>query len=226
MCASLGIYHMYTQPYHHQANGRTERAGQQLLEILRKINNDHIINWVSALPRVVRLIHDTPGESGLTPYEIVFGRQRYLAEVPYKNPRECEDALKFFERMNQTDTHVANLLNSWHKSQAETVNRRRRELQPIPVGSLVWYRRPPGTGGKLDSRWLGPCEVQAREGEHSYVLRTGQNKKVKAHRTYMKEYWVDTQGDAKPMFWHKRTAPLGKKWLLQILGLARFWAIS
>ena len=114
MCASLGISHIYTQPYHHQANGRAERAGQQLLEILRKINNDHRINWVSALPRVVRLIHDTPGESGLTPYEIVFGRQRYLAEVPYKKPRECEDALRFFERMNQTDTHVANLLNSWH----------------------------------------------------------------------------------------------------------------
>ena len=27
----------------------------------------------------------------------------------------------------------------------------------------------------------------------------------------MKEYWVDAQGDAKPMFWHKRTVPLGKE---------------
>ena len=27
----------------------------------------------------------------------------------------------------------------------------------------------------------------------------------------MKEYWVDTQGDAKPMFWHKRTVPLGRE---------------
>ena len=102
MCANLGISHIYTQPYHHQGNGRAERAGQPLLEILRKINYDHIINWVCAFPRVVRLIHDTPGESGLTPYEIAFGRQRYLAEVPYKNPRECEDALKFFERMKLT----------------------------------------------------------------------------------------------------------------------------
>ena len=63
----------------------------------------------------------------------------------------------------------------------------------------------------MDSRWLGPCEVQAREGEHSYALRTGQNKRVKSHRTYMKEHGVDTQGDAKPMFWHKRTVPLGKE---------------
>ena len=27
----------------------------------------------------------------------------------------------------------------------------------------------------------------------------------------MKEYWVDTQGDAKPMFWHKGKVPLVKE---------------
>ena len=27
MCGILGITHVYTQPYHHQANGRAERAG-------------------------------------------------------------------------------------------------------------------------------------------------------------------------------------------------------
>ena len=27
----------------------------------------------------------------------------------------------------------------------------------------------------------------------------------------MKEYWVDAQGDAKPMFWHKLTVPLGNE---------------
>ena len=211
MCGFLGITHVYTQPYHHQANGRAERAGQQILEILRKINSDHKINWVIALPRVLRLIHDTPGEAGLSPYEIVFGRQRFVANVPYKPRRECEDAQLFFERMKDTDEYVAKLLNSLHKAQADSVNKKRRELKAIPIGTLVWYRRPPGTGGKLDGRWLGPCEVLGREGEHSYVLRTDQNKRVKAHRTYIKEYWDDTQAIPKPMFWHKRTVPLGQE---------------
>ena len=66
-------------------------------------------------------------------------------------------------------------------------------------------------GGKLDGRWLGPCEVLAREGEYSYVLQTDQRKRAKAHRAYIKEYWDDTQAIPKPMFWHKRTVHLGQE---------------
>ena len=135
----------------------------------------------------------------------------FLANVPYKPRRECEDAHQFFERMKQTDKYVAELLNSLHRSEADSVNKKRRELKAIPIGTLVWYRRPPATGGKLDGRWLGPCEVLAREGEHSYVLRTDQNKRVKAHRTHVKEYWDYTQAIPKPRFWHKRTVPLGQE---------------
>ena len=211
MCGCLGITHVYTQPYHHEANGRAERAGQQILEVMRKINSDRKINWVNALPRVLRLIHDAPGETGLSPYEIVFGRQRFLANVPYKPRRECEDAQAFFERMKDIDNHVAEKLNSLHETQAKSLNKKRGELKAIPIGTLVWYRRPPGTGGKLDGRWVGPFEVLAREGEYSYVLRTDQRKRVKAHRTYIKEYWDDTQAVPKPMFWHKRTVPLGQE---------------
>ena len=104
-----------------------------------------------------------PGEAGFSPYEIVFRRQMFLANVPYKSRRECEDAHQFFERMKQTDERVARLLNSLHKAQAEGVNKKRRELKAIPIGTLVWYRRPPGTGGKLDGRWLGPCKPASPE---------------------------------------------------------------
>ena len=36
-CAKFGIRQSFSQAYHHQANGRVERAGQQVMEILRKI---------------------------------------------------------------------------------------------------------------------------------------------------------------------------------------------
>ena len=86
MCASLGIDHVYSQPYHHQANGRAEMAGQQVQEFLRKLQADEPGNWVERIPWVLRLIHDTPGETGLFPYEIIFGRERSLARVPYQPP--------------------------------------------------------------------------------------------------------------------------------------------
>ena len=37
MCALMGIRQAFSQAYHHQANGRVERAGQQIMEILRKL---------------------------------------------------------------------------------------------------------------------------------------------------------------------------------------------
>ena len=37
VCAKLGIRHAVSKDYHHKANDRSERAGQQLLEILRKL---------------------------------------------------------------------------------------------------------------------------------------------------------------------------------------------
>ena len=100
------------------------------------------------------------------------------------------------------------MLNSLHRASAKTVNARRHETKPLVIGALVWYRRPEGTGGKLDSRWLGPCEILSWEGEHSYRIRTGPNTTVQAHRTYLKEYWPDTHSEkCKPMFYHKRTVP-------------------
>ena len=96
MCGALGIRCAYSQAYHHRANGRAERAGQQIFERLRHEKLDHGLTWVVVLPRILYRIHDTPG-SGLSPYQILFGRERPLAGVPYEPPVECEDAKAFFK---------------------------------------------------------------------------------------------------------------------------------
>ena len=79
------------------------------MEIARKLHTDGRVNWVEALPRIISKIHDIPGEAGMSPYEIVFGRERFTANVPYRPPRECEDAMYFFGRMQYIDQHVADV---------------------------------------------------------------------------------------------------------------------
>ena len=69
MCARLGIRVAYSQAYRPQANGRAERAGRKILDCLTKISAETAINWVEALPRVLQVYHNTPGESGLSPFE-------------------------------------------------------------------------------------------------------------------------------------------------------------
>ena len=96
LCHLMGIRQAYSQAYHHQAIGRAERAGQQIMEKLRKLQVHDKVNWVETLPRVLDRIHDLPGETGFTPSEILFGRHRPLSGLPLPIPHVCEDALQFF----------------------------------------------------------------------------------------------------------------------------------
>jgi hypothetical protein len=101
LCARLGVQHAVSQPYHHRANGRAEKAGQQLIDMLRKLCVEQVhFTWVEALPQALRRIHVLSGESGYSPYEIVFGRTRALASLPYQPPHESLEASDFIMRQH------------------------------------------------------------------------------------------------------------------------------
>jgi hypothetical protein len=99
MCARLGIREAFSQAYHPQANGRAEVAGKQLIECLRKIHAEEEVNWVEALPRALRYIHDRVGAGGISPYKLLMGRDRPLAGLPYTPERECLDAHEYFNHL-------------------------------------------------------------------------------------------------------------------------------
>jgi hypothetical protein len=206
LCSLLGIRQAYSQAYHHQANGRVERAGQQVMEVLRKLFAEEKVNWVEALPQVLDRIHDVRGESGMSPYEILFGRERPLAGIPYTPSRECEDAQQFFRRMSEIDRMVADVLNRTHESHARRINQSRKEMEPLQVGDQVWYKRPENSGEKLDSRWIGPGVVTCREGERSYLIEIKPGMEMKAHRSFLKKY-LEPQvlGRGVPLYYFRRT---------------------
>ena len=73
LCAQLGVQSAYAQAYHPQVSGKTFKTW------LRKISEGGKVCWVELIPHLLRKYHDMPGVSGLSPYEIVYGRQRPLA---------------------------------------------------------------------------------------------------------------------------------------------------
>ena len=74
--------------------------------------------------------------------------------------------------MDEIDRRVAEILNEKHKKEMKRKNQGEKKLPPLKVGDKVWYRRPENTGTKLDTRWIGPAKITAREGEESYENRT------------------------------------------------------
>ena len=204
MCARLGIRHAYSQAYRPQANGRAEVAGKTFISILRKLHTDKTINWVEALPRVVRIYHDNPGESGVSPFKILFGRDRNLAGVPYETPRECEGAQNFFNRMDELDRCIANTLNERHWKDAQRISAERIPPTPYQVGDWVWMLRPKGSHvSKLDTWWVGPAEVIQRVGDMSYQIRVKPGVIQDVHMDQLKPYTGDrVEGEAIELFHH------------------------
>ena len=74
---------------------------------MRKVWLEDHINWVEALPYILRVYHDAPGESGVSPFELVFWRERFLAGPPADLDSECEDARQFCDRMESLVAKVA-----------------------------------------------------------------------------------------------------------------------
>lgn len=143
ICHRMGIRHAYSQAHRPNANGRAEKAGGQLITRLRKLNAEKSINWVEALPLALTQHHDSPGTIGLSPHQIVFGRDRNLAGVPYNPIRECEEAQEFLDRMREHDQDFSELLNETHIRQADYYNSRKRERRIFTVGKKSLAHSPP-----------------------------------------------------------------------------------
>ena len=81
------MHNTYAHVGHHQANGRAEVAGKILKILMRKIQNKHPeMTWVHSLPIALRHLRTTPGESGLSPYQIVLGREPLRLGIPLIPP--------------------------------------------------------------------------------------------------------------------------------------------
>ena len=73
------------------------------MDILRKVVWDFELSGVEVLPRVLRIHHDTlDPTTGLSPYQILFGRDRILGGLPWSVARECEEATDFLSAMKKS----------------------------------------------------------------------------------------------------------------------------
>ena len=56
----------------------------------------------------------------------------------------------------------------------------------------MWYLRPPDSGDKLSSRWIGPAKVDARKEKNSYQIAVKPGFLMGAHRGALKAYTPDS----------------------------------
>ena len=83
-------------------------------DIIRKIFLDFKLPWLEVLPRAIAAHNDLPGESGISPHQLLFGRERLGRGPGLPTERESETMVDFMDRMRSIDELVAVRLRSAH----------------------------------------------------------------------------------------------------------------
>jgi hypothetical protein len=119
-CALKGIMHAEAISYRSQTNGRAEHAISLVLDALRKIHQDKGLSWPEALPQALQHIRCTTGVCGLSPSQVVFGRDDLQQGLPLPVEQKAEDALEFHTRILRQDAIIKKAIDDMHSKRQAT----------------------------------------------------------------------------------------------------------
>ena len=168
-------------------------AGRQLFEKLRKI---HITNprrnWFEEMWPALKAHHDTPTPGGLSPHQILFGRDPLGRGLPLSGDGMAMDAKEFFARQEQTARDIRQQLEKEHAERQKSAPS--STAQKFRVGDPVWVIRPRPMGTHRTKTWFTPGEVVRRIGEDTYRIKVGHGQFRERHESQLRVREPDLRG--------------------------------
>jgi hypothetical protein len=165
----------YTSGYHPEGDGQTERTNQTLEQYLRIFCNYQQDNWNRLLPLAEFAYNNAPSATtGISPF---FANKGYHPNLTIHAERDLASA--------RAKDLVVNL-DELHQELKTTIAEAQRRYQgpadakrmPSPtfsVGQQAFVKakffRTTRPSKKLSEKFLGPFEILAQNGSHSYTLR-------------------------------------------------------
>ena len=193
MCSLMGIRHCKSVAYLSRSNGRAEVAGRPLFEKLRKI---HITNprwnWFEEMWPALKAHHDTPTPGGLSPHQILFGRDPLGRGLPLSGDGMAMDAKEFFARQEATARDIRQQLEKEHAERQKSASS--STAQKFRVGDPVWVIRPRPMGTHRTKTWFTPGEVVRRIGEDTYRIKLGHGQFRERHESQLRVREPDLRG--------------------------------
>ena len=104
--------------------------------------------------------HDTPTPGGLSPHQILFGRDPLGRGLPLSGDGMTMDAKEFFARQVATARDIRQQLEKEHAERQKSA--RSSTAQKFRVGDAVWVIRPRPMGTHRTKTWFTPGEVVRR----------------------------------------------------------------
>ena len=191
----------YGHAYRAQTNGHAEVTGKRLDDAIRKMSAELKRPWTEVVNQAIIAYNDTPGPTGYSPYEIVFGRKRLSGGTAMPEERTAADMEEFVKDQSDIDNAVRKRLEELAAARKRDYDRSRAQGAGFKVGDRCWVRRPKG-GDKHHTLWLGPCKVRRVEGKNSYQVQVSEGRSRSVHRDQMRAYYPPLQGKAWPLYFH------------------------
>lgn len=194
ICDIMGIAKTRTTAYHPQGDGQVERHNRTIQDMLAAFVSAQCDDWDLWLDPIVYAYNTSRQEStGLSPYELVFGKLPRLPlecelGVPLSNPAtHAEYTWKTRSILQQAQTIAQENLRLIRSKRCQAD--RQTEWQPYATGQYVWLRRP--KAWKFGPKWLGPWLVLARLGVN-YRIESDKGRVLVVHHDHLKPYFMPT----------------------------------
>ncbi|CAF1478973.1 unnamed protein product, partial [Adineta steineri] len=173
IASTFGICHVFTTPYHPQANGVCERFNATMCDSLAAICNSKRTNWDEQLSKIT-FAYNTSRHvtTKLTPFELMYGR---LCKLPFDLPtqtttinshqyvQQLQQYLKLTREMVQTNIELS------QKKSKERYDLNRSN-QIYSVGDFVYVKRL-GYQNKLTQKYNGPYQVIQQLNDSTYRIQ-------------------------------------------------------
>ena len=165
----------FTSGYHPEGDGQTERVNQTLEQYLRIYCNYQQDNWAKLLPLAEFAYNNAPNATtGLSPF---FANKGYHPGLTVHPERDLTSARAREFAIDLEELHAA-LRQRIAEAQARYQVQADRHRLPAPdfhVGDQAYVRaqyiRSTRPTKKLSEKFLGPFEIIAQPGSHSFTLR-------------------------------------------------------
>ena len=136
--------------------------------------------------------HDTPTPGGLSPHQILFGRDPLSRGLPLSGDGMAMDAKEFFARQEATARDIRQQLGKGHAERQKSAPS--STAQKFRVGDPVWVIRPRPMGTHRTKTWFTPGQVVRRIGEDTYRIKVGHGQFRERHESQLRVREPDLRG--------------------------------
>ena len=167
VAAALGIdWHLHI-PYRPQSSGKVEQVNGIIKTHLTKLASELRLSWVDLLPLALTRIRTTPhSKTGLTPFELLYGRPYLLTHLPEGEAPPLAGYLPLFSLLRSLlREHADRVLPQPTDDEGPT--------RPLAPGDQVLLKT-------LSPRPLQPCWT----GPHTVILTTPTAAKLLGHEPW------------------------------------------